>query len=80
MEESIRKGMYIYNWVTVPYSRTWHNIVNQVYFNVKNYKKEKPCFKRKKERERRQAGRQASKHKERERKEGSKPRDKRQVR
>lgn len=25
----------MYDWVTVPYSRHWHNIVNQLYFNKK---------------------------------------------
>ena len=27
--------MYMYDWVTLLYSRNWHNIVNQLYFNKK---------------------------------------------
>ena len=30
----------VYNWVTILYSRDWHNIVNQLYFNKKKKKKE----------------------------------------
>ena len=30
----------MYNWVTLLYSRNWHNIVNQLYFN--NNKKNGP--------------------------------------
>ena len=34
MGDNVRKGMCIYNdWVTLPYSRKWHNIVNQLYFD-----------------------------------------------
>jgi len=39
MEDSMRKRMYIhvciciYDWVTVLYSRNWHNTVNQLHFN-----------------------------------------------
>ena len=29
----------MYDWVTLPYSRKWHNIVNQQYFNKKKLKK-----------------------------------------
>ena len=29
--------MYMYDWVPLLYSRNWHNIVNQVYFNKKNF-------------------------------------------
>ena len=36
----------MYDWVTVLYSRNWHNIVNLLYFNLKKYKKEKLCFAR----------------------------------
>ena len=25
--------MYMYEWVTLLYSRNWHNMVNQIYFN-----------------------------------------------
>ena len=25
--------IYMYDWVPLPYSRNWHNIVNQLYFN-----------------------------------------------
>ena len=27
--------MYMYDWVTLLYSRNWHNIVNQLYFHKK---------------------------------------------
>ena len=27
--------MYVYDWVTILYSRNWHNIVNQLYLNKK---------------------------------------------
>ena len=27
--------IYMYDWVTLLYSRNWHNIVNQLYFNLK---------------------------------------------
>ena len=30
---------YMYNWVTSPYGRNWHNTVNQLYFNKKVKKK-----------------------------------------
>ena len=33
--------MYIYEWDTLLYSRNWHNIVNQLYFNKKILKKDK---------------------------------------
>ena len=34
-------GIYMYDWVTVLYSRNGHNIVDQLYFNKKcNFKKE----------------------------------------
>ena len=33
--------MYTYDWVTLLYSRNWHNIVNQLYFNKKENKKRK---------------------------------------
>ena len=35
MEENIRKGIYMYDWVTLRYCTNWHNIVNQLYFNKK---------------------------------------------
>ena len=35
MEENI-KNVYIYNWVTLLYSRDFHTIVNQLYFQLKN--------------------------------------------
>ena len=35
------KGVYMYDWVTLLYSRNWHNIVNQFYFNKKHFLKEK---------------------------------------
>jgi len=28
--------MYMYDLITLLYSRNWHNIVNQLYFNLKN--------------------------------------------
>ena len=31
--------MYMYDRVTLLYSRNWHNIVNQLYFNKKKVKK-----------------------------------------
>ena len=34
----------MYDWVTLLYSRNWYNIVNQLYFNKKNQKKEKFPF------------------------------------
>ena len=33
MEDNTRKRMYIYDWVTMLYSRNRHNVVNQLYFN-----------------------------------------------
>ena len=30
-----KECMYVYDWVTLLYSRNWHNIVNQLYFNTK---------------------------------------------
>ena len=33
MEDDIRQGMYMCDWVTLLYSRNWLNIVNQLYFN-----------------------------------------------
>ena len=37
MEDNVRKGMYMYicDWITLLYSRNWHNILNQLYFNKK---------------------------------------------
>ena len=35
---------YIYNQVTFIFSRNWHNIVDQLHFNLKNGKKEKSTF------------------------------------
>ena len=29
----------MYNWVILPYSRDWHNIVNQLFLNLKKEKK-----------------------------------------
>ena len=29
----------MYDWATLLYSRNWHNIVNQLYFNFKNVQK-----------------------------------------
>ena len=36
-----RMYLYMYDWVTMLYSRNWHDIVNQPYFN---FKKIKPIF------------------------------------
>ena len=37
MEKNIKKEcLYVYNRVTLLYSRDWHNAVNQLYFNLKN--------------------------------------------
>ena len=30
-----KERLYVYNWVTLLYSRDWHSIVNQLYFNKK---------------------------------------------
>ena len=30
----------MYNWVTLLYSRNWHNIVNQLHFNLKKTKQQ----------------------------------------
>ena len=30
--------MYVYNWITLLYLWTWHNIGNQLYFNIKKLK------------------------------------------
>ena len=44
MEDNITKGMYIKDnvrkeWVTFPYSKSWHNILNQLSCNKKIKKK-----------------------------------------
>ena len=37
MEKTIKKEcLYVYNWVTLLYSRDWQNTVNQLYFNKKS--------------------------------------------
>ena len=33
MEKNMKKNVYMYNLVTLQYSRGWHNTVNQLYFN-----------------------------------------------
>ena len=33
--------IYIYDWVTLLYSRNWHNIINQLYLNDNNFKRTK---------------------------------------
>ena len=40
-DDNMRKRMYvyIYDWVTLLYSRNWHNTVNQLYFDKKIFKK-----------------------------------------
>ena len=40
--------IYTYDWVTMLYSRNWHNIVNQLYFNKeinKNISRSSPRWK-----------------------------------
>ena len=32
-KEYKKEQTYVYNWVTLLYSRDWHNIVNQLYVN-----------------------------------------------
>ena len=37
MEKNIEQEcIYMYDWVTLLYSRNWHNIVKQLYVNFKN--------------------------------------------
>ena len=50
MEDSMRKRIYIYvyDWITLLYSRNWHNIVNQLYSNKKNERHTKTIFKKEK--------------------------------
>ena len=31
----------MYDWFTLLYSRKWHNIVNQLHFNLKRFKERK---------------------------------------
>lgn len=33
MEKNMKKSLYIYNRVTVLYTRNLHNVMNQLYFN-----------------------------------------------
>ena len=33
MEENMKKNIYLFNWVTLLYSRNEHNIVRQLYVN-----------------------------------------------
>ena len=33
MEKNMKKNVYMYDLVTLQYSRGWHNTVNQLYFN-----------------------------------------------
>ena len=35
----MRKRIYVYDWVTMLYSRNWHDIVYQLYFNKKTQTK-----------------------------------------
>ena len=32
-----RMYIYVYNWATLLYNRDWYNIVNQPYFNKKDF-------------------------------------------
>ena len=34
-KEYEKECIHVYNWVTLLYSRDWHNIVNQLYINKK---------------------------------------------
>ena len=36
MERNIKKNVYMYITVTLLCSRSYHNIINQLYFNLKN--------------------------------------------
>ena len=35
MEKIKKECIYVYNWVTLLYSRGWHNIINQLYIKKK---------------------------------------------
>ena len=37
MMEYKKRNVYMYDWVTLLYSRNWHNIINQLYFNKKYF-------------------------------------------
>ena len=41
MDDSMRKGMYtyMYDWITLLYSRNWYNTINSLYSNKKFFKK-----------------------------------------
>ena len=39
MMENSTKNIYMYDWVTLLYSKNWHNTANQLYFNKKEKKK-----------------------------------------
>ena len=44
MEKNIKKEWVpMYNWITLLFSRDWHNIVNQLDFNQKKTKEKKFC-------------------------------------
>ena len=43
MEKSIKR-IYMYNWITLLYTRNLYNIVNRLYFNKKNSKGFNRCF------------------------------------
>ena len=32
-----KECIYVYNWATLLYNRDWYNIVNQPYFNKKDF-------------------------------------------
>ena len=34
-----KKCLHVCNWVTLPHSRDWHSIVNQLHFDKKKFKK-----------------------------------------
>ena len=39
MEKNMKKNIYMYNWITLLYSRNYHNIVSQLYFKKMNFLK-----------------------------------------
>ena len=40
-KKNVKKCIYIYNWITLLYSRNLHNKVNQLYFKEIHFKKKK---------------------------------------
>ena len=50
MEKNVKNNIYIYNWITLLYSRNYDKIVNQLYFIKINFMKvsEEPICPKKK--------------------------------